>query len=150
MIVTSDPVSPIKPFEFPNVTLTCNVEFSPVMDVPVTVNTVWTGPAGFEYNITAQLCVGNTKIYTSTAVVSSFGRNQSGNYTCAAIVSSNSSFLPNGLQSEIKRITTGIEHKKISHSIYYYYYIISELTVIPRYLFSLRSTSVIQWNFCDK
>lgn len=27
--------------------LTCNVEMSPVVDVLVTVSTVWTGPAGF-------------------------------------------------------------------------------------------------------
>ena len=54
VIVTSDPVSPIKPFECPNITLTCTVELSPAVDVQVTVNTVWTGPAGFESNTTAQ------------------------------------------------------------------------------------------------
>ena len=30
-----------------NVTLICTVELSPAVDVPVTVSTVWTGPAGF-------------------------------------------------------------------------------------------------------
>ena len=104
VIVTSDPVSPIKPFEFPSITLTCTVELSPLVNVPVTVNTVWTGPAGFENNTTTQLCEGNTNIYTSMAVVSSFGRNQSGNYTCRATVSSYSNFLPSSLKSGIKRI----------------------------------------------
>ena len=105
VIVTSDAVSPIKPFEFPNISLTCTVELSPLVDVQVTVNIVWTGPDGFESNTTAQLCVGNTKNYTSVVVVSSFGRNQSGNYICRATVSSSSKFLPSSLKSGIKRIT---------------------------------------------
>ena len=40
---TSHPVRIIRPIGS-NVTLTCTVELSPVVDVPVTVNTVWTGP----------------------------------------------------------------------------------------------------------
>ena len=70
------------------VTLTCTVKLSPAVDVPVTVNTVWTGPAGFSTTNTAQVMAGSTTTYTSTALVSSFGRAQSGNYTCTATVSS--------------------------------------------------------------
>ena len=66
-----------------SVTLTCTVELSSSVDVPVTVNTVWTGPDNF--NEMAQQ-MGSTTTYTSTAMVSSFGRNQSGNYTCTANV----------------------------------------------------------------
>ena len=66
------------------VTLTCTVELSPAVDVPVTVNTVWTGPDGFMTTNTAQSVMGSTTTYTSTAMVSSFGRDQSVNYTCTA------------------------------------------------------------------
>ena len=69
------------------VTLTCTVELSPAVDVSVTVNTVWTGPAGFSTTNTAQAMAGNTTTYTSTAMVSSFGRAQSGYYNCTATVS---------------------------------------------------------------
>ena len=69
-------------------TLICTVELSPVIDVPVTVNTEWTGPDGFITTNTAQR-MGSTTTYTSTAIVSSFGRYQSGDYTCTATVRPN-------------------------------------------------------------
>ena len=65
------------------------------MDVPVTVNTEWTGPDGFMTNNTAILESNTTYTYTSIAMVSSFGKDKSGNYTCTATISSNSSFLTN-------------------------------------------------------
>ena len=94
------------------VTLTCTVELSPAVDVPVTVNTVWTGPDGFMTTNTAQR-IGNTTTYTSTAMVSSFGRDQSGDYTCTATVSSTSSFLTDSMGSSSTRVTVG----KASHLI---------------------------------
>ena len=89
--VTSNPVSPIRPVGS-NVTLICTVELSPAVDVPVIVNTVWTGPDGVTLSPTTP-AMGNLTRYTSTAMVSSFERDQSGNYTCTATVSSTSSFL---------------------------------------------------------
>ena len=88
--VSSNPVSPILTLGS-NVTLTCTVELSPTVDVPVTVSTAWNGPAGFLTNQTAQPffnVLGNTVNYRSIARVRSFRRNQSGNYTCTATVSS--------------------------------------------------------------
>ena len=79
--------SPIRPIGS-DVTLTCIVELSPSVNVPVTVNTVWTGPDGFMTNNTAQLSVERPTTYTSRATVSAFGRNQSGEYTCSSNVSS--------------------------------------------------------------
>ena len=73
--------------------LTCAVELSPAVDVPVTVNTVWTGPDGFMTTNTAQPVMGSTTTYTSTAMVSSFGRDQSGVYICTTTVSSTSQHL---------------------------------------------------------
>ena len=106
MSVTSRLVSPIQSLGS-NVTLTSTVELSPAMVVPVTVNTVWTGPAGFSTTNTAQPVMGSTTIYTSAAVVRSFERDQSGNYTCTATVSSVSSVLSPSSQSETVLITTG-------------------------------------------
>ena len=107
--MTSDPVSPIQPVGS-DVTLTCTVELtmSPAMDVPVTVNTVWTGPDRFMATNTAQPIMERTTTYTSTAMVSSFGRDQSGVYTCTANVSSTSSLIVgSGSQSGSARVTVG-------------------------------------------
>ena len=48
------------------------------------VSTVWSGPDGFtaENSGLVQPGMGSTAIYTSRFMVSSFGRNQSGVYTC--------------------------------------------------------------------
>ena len=74
-------------------TLTCTVELSPAVNVPVTVNTVWTGPDGFSTNNTAQPVMESTLTYVSTTVIISFTRNQSGNYSCMVTITSNNSFL---------------------------------------------------------
>ena len=108
--ITSDPVSPIRPVGS-DVTLTCTVELSAAVDVAVTVNTVWTGPAGFMTTNTAQPVMGTTTTYTSTAMVSSFGRDQSGDYICAATVSPKPSSLfliRGGSQLRIVNVTTGM------------------------------------------
>ena len=65
VVVSSDPVSPIWPVGS-DVNLTCTVELSPAVDVPVTVNTVWTGPDGFMTTNTAQPV---TTTYTSICLL---------------------------------------------------------------------------------
>ena len=107
VIVTNDPVSPIRPVGS-DVTLNCNVELSPAVDVLVTVNTEWTGPAGFMTTNTAQPVMGSTTTYTSIAMVSSFGRDQSGNYRCTATASPNPSSMfhtGGGSRLEIVKVT---------------------------------------------
>ena len=79
----SAPVTPVRLIGT-GVNLACTVEFSPLVDVPVIVTTEWTGPDGFMTTNTAQPLMGSTTNYTSVAMISSFGRNQSGNYTCKA------------------------------------------------------------------
>ena len=71
-----------------DVTLTCTVDLDPAVDVPVTVNTVWTGPDGVILSPTDPDMVNLTR-YTSTAIVRSFGRDQSGVYNCTATVGVN-------------------------------------------------------------
>ena len=85
------------------------------MDVPVTVNTVWTGPAGFTMINTAQLIMGSTTNYTSTVMIRSFGREtESGDYTCRASINSTSPFLVNSTQttSRTARVTVGMSRNK--------------------------------------
>ena len=87
-----------------SINLTCTVELSRLVDIPVTVNTVWTGPDGF----TADNSDLRNTIYTTTSMVSSFGREQSGVYTCTASISSTSAFLVGSTQmSGTARITVG-------------------------------------------
>ena len=70
--------------------------------------TEWTGPDGFAVNTTAQPTEGSTMNYTSTAVVDSLGRNESGVYTCMATITTTSPFLRDSASSNgTARITVG-------------------------------------------
>ena len=79
-----------------------------MVNIPVTVTTVWTGPAGFTSSNTAQSVMGSTTTYTSTAMVSSFGRDESGIYTCSATISSVSSFLIESMTTSSAEVTVGM------------------------------------------
>ena len=105
MTVISIPLSPIRPVGS-TVTVTCAVELNPMVDIPVTVVMEWTGPAGFMTTNTAQRV---SVDYTSTAVISPFGRNNSGIYTCRATVSSASpnQFVRESVTSSSARVTVG-------------------------------------------
>ena len=90
VMLSSSIPNPIPPFGS-DVTLTCAVELSPAVDVPVTVNTVLTTDEGFMHTSTAQPVMGSSTNYTATFMISSFGRNDSGLYVCSATVSLSSS-----------------------------------------------------------
>ena len=84
VVITSIPVSPIHPVGA-TVTLICTVDLSPAVDVPVNVNAQWSGPSEVVLITPVTISViDNTTRYTSAAMVNSFGRNQSGEYTCTA------------------------------------------------------------------
>ena len=88
-------------------TLTCTVELSPAVDVPVTVNTMWTGPAGELFTPTNPVpaMIVNLTTYTSLAMVDAA---RSGNFTCQATVSSSSQFITgSGMMSGTTTITVG-------------------------------------------
>ena len=107
MNILSDSLSPIRPIGSA-VTLTCTVELSPAVDVPVTVNTVWTGPDGFMTTNTAQPVMGSTTTYISTAMVTSFGRDQSGEYICSVnVISAHMYISTSDSKSDTLRITVG-------------------------------------------
>ena len=74
--------------------LTCSIELSEVVDITVTVNTVWSGPSGTQFTTTTSVATRMTATsYTSTATISSVETSDSGEYTCTATVSSTSPFL---------------------------------------------------------
>ena len=109
VVVASDPVSPVPVRS--DVTLICTVKLAALLYIiPLTVITSWTGPNEFIVTNYAQPVTGNSTIYTSMAMISSFGRNQSGNYRCTTAISSNSSFLTSDSQSGTTRVTVGIWH----------------------------------------
>lgn len=80
----SNKPNPIRPIGS-TVTLSCIVELSPAVDVPVNVNIQLRDPAGRTLTTTLPLVSGSS--YTATAMISSFGRSQSGIYTCTVNVS---------------------------------------------------------------
>ena len=89
---------PVVPIVESSVTLTCTVELSPLVDVPGTVTTEWSGPDGFMTTNTALPVIGSpTATYTSTATVSSSDSEigqLTENYTCkATVMAMMSSFL---------------------------------------------------------
>ena len=102
--------NPIPPFGS-NVTLTCMVELGPAVDVPVTVNTILTTPDGYMNTSTAQSVVGSTTNYTTTFMISSFGRSNSGLYMCGATATSTNAYVSDSSStstvSQPVRVTTG-------------------------------------------
>ena len=97
------PVGAIIAGSSPN--LTCTVVLSPAVDVPVTVNTMWTGPDLTTVTPTSPLMERLTR-YVITAMIDA-ARN--GSYTCRATVSSSSQFITGGgMMSGSTTITVGM------------------------------------------
>ena len=89
---------------------TCNVELSPVVDVPVTVSTMWTGPAGFTSTNLARPVMGSTTNYTVTVLIDAV---RNGNYTCHSSVTRSLHFTSDGTLSETATLSVG---KPVSQS----------------------------------
>ena len=82
VMITSSPIPPVGS----TVTLTCTVDLSPLVDVPVTVTAQISGPMGVSITPVTNSVMESTTRYTSTATVGPFGRDHSGEYTCTANV----------------------------------------------------------------
>jgi hypothetical protein len=107
--LSSNIPNPIPPFGS-DVTLTCAVELSPAVDVPVTVYTALTTNEGFMHASTAQPVMGSITNYATTFMISSFGRSNSGLYACGATVSltSSSAYVSDSsATTHSVRVTTG-------------------------------------------
>lgn len=96
-------MSPIRPIGG-SVTLTCSVELSPFVDVPVTVDAQLSGPSGSPLTNTTIYMSGSN--YTATTTINSFRREQSGTYTCTAIITSPFLFLTDSWQHSVSAIVT--------------------------------------------
>ena len=110
VVVTGSISNPIRPIGT-NITLTCTVELSPAVDVPVTVNTEWRGPAGFNKTNMAWPDTDNTSS-SSMVTIFSFENINSGDYTCTAEVVAMQMLLSlylndSKVRSNETRITTG-------------------------------------------
>ena len=82
------------------------MELNQYVDVGVTVNIVLSRPDGVTLSTTDPL-MENTSRYLSTAMISSFGREQSGVYTCRTTISSDT-LMTSGMEiSGMERITVG-------------------------------------------
>ena len=70
-----------------SVTLTCSVELSSAVDVPVTVSTEWTGPADVTFMPTNPVpaVMVNVMMYINTVEVNAA---KNGSYTCQATITS--------------------------------------------------------------
>ena len=109
MTLTSSTPSPVQPIGSV-VNLTCIVHITDATDISVTLKTIWTGPGQFVTISTSQPILESSTTYTSRAMISSFGRNESGKYTCTAGLSSASTNLyviNSSATSSSIRITTG-------------------------------------------
>ena len=104
--VSSHPSSPI--IAGSNVTVICTVELNQYVepDVGLTVNLTWIGPDGVQLFLTNPFMV-NMNRFLSIALVSSFGRQQSGEYTCRATISSDTLITSGTEVSGMERITVG-------------------------------------------
>ena len=116
MSITSDPISPI--IEGTNVTLACTVELSPsVMESDLSLLMVDTQLSrdGTPLTLTGPTVAGTT--FTYTIQLDSFGRSNSGNYTCTVTVRPQPLSLYINMSSTLShtvRVTTG----KINSSIH--------------------------------
>ena len=82
--LVSDTPNPILSDSSP--TLTCAVELSPAVDVPVTISTVWTGPDGSMLTSGAPPVMKSLTHYTSKAKLNYVESADSGNYTCTVSI----------------------------------------------------------------
>lgn len=89
------------------------------MNVPVKVNIVLTGPVGFKTRNTSQPVIGGITTYTTSAIISSLERNQSGNYTCTATLKStlnNSYIISSSPKNDSVQVITGETYRSHIYS----------------------------------
>ena len=116
MLSASSP-TPVRP----NGSLICmvHIELSSGVNIPVSVNTVLTGPAGFKTTNISQPVIGGITTYTTTATISSLERNQSGNYTCTATLNSmlsNTYVISSSTKNDSVQVITGETCRNQTHS----------------------------------
>ena len=105
-MITSSPIPPVGS----TVTLTCTVDLSPSVDIPVTVTAQISAPMGVTITPVTNSVMESTTRYTSTATVGPFGRIHSGEYTCMAnvrLVTANPFIIGGSGVTGMARITVG-------------------------------------------
>ena len=82
--LVSDTPNPIRSGSSP--ILTCAVELSPAVDVPVSISTVWTGPDGSTLMSAAPPVMKSFTHYTSDLKLNYVEPADSGNYNCTVSI----------------------------------------------------------------
>ena len=111
MILSSSTPNPVRPVESA-VNLTCiiHVELNSAVDVPVTVYIEWHSLwRRTVTNSVSQPVTGGVAIYSSTDMISSFGREQSGLHTCATSLytTRTNAYIISRWRSDTIEVTTG-------------------------------------------
>ena len=114
VVVMSNRDNPIRPVGS-NVTLTCSVELSPIVDIEVNVIIVWTGPNNTIIKKNTHTLMGNiTTTLESNVIVRVSGRDESGDYTCSVNITALNDLQDmylndsGAMASNKTRITTGM------------------------------------------
>ena len=101
-VTVTPPVGMIIAGSSPN--LTCTVELSPAVDIPVNVNTEWNSPDMTMVTTTSSVMESLTR-YT---IMANIDAARNGNYTCRASIDSSSQFITgSGMTSGLITITIG-------------------------------------------
>ena len=132
LVTLSNISNPIRPIGS-SITLTCTVELSPAVDVPLTVNAVWSGPYGVTI-LPNNTIMWNLTVYISTAMISSFGREQFGEYSCNTSISATSPktfLLSSATVTGTARITVGKATKLLMSLIMYTHPLNNALRCLP-------------------
>ena len=108
MRLVSDTPNPIHSGSSP--ILTCSVAFSPAVDVPVAVNTVWIGPDGSTLMSAGPPVMKSFTHYTSEGKLNYIESADSGNYNCTVSIEGKRRI------SMEKRIVIGSLHHNSYHS----------------------------------
>ena len=111
MSIISDQDNPIRPIgSTVNVTCVACIDLSnrPEIDVPLTIIIQLAGPE-FERTLLESIDMQSDHTYTSSAMISSFGRNHSGSYECIINITTPTIFLVEHTSSKSVHImiTTG-------------------------------------------
>ena len=84
--LVSDTPNPILSGTSPS--LTCSVELSQSVDIPLTISTVWTGPDDTILSSATPPVTGSLTHYTNTVMLSFVESADSGEYTCTVNIGS--------------------------------------------------------------
>ena len=95
LLITREPAHPVRLFTTNSLILTCIIQLVPEVDIPVTINSQWTGHSSLTDNrgrVSVSKLKGLHPLYESTVIFSTLKISDSGSYVCSANVSPQTGF----------------------------------------------------------